>query len=70
VPVQQYQGAKKKEKNLDVIYPTVMSDDGVKVLKSVSIFFFSGFRIIGLAPVLIVCMFSKGTTKDYKTNAS
>ena len=38
--------------SVNVIYPTVISDDvSVKLPKSVSIFLFSGLRIIGRGPV-------------------
>jgi hypothetical protein len=41
-----------EKKNVHVIYPTgIIVDIGVKLPKSVSDFLFSGFRIIGRAPV-------------------
>jgi hypothetical protein len=41
--------------SVDVIYPTVNTDDvSVKLSKSVSNFLFTGFGIIGRAPVAVV----------------
>ena len=53
-------------RSVDVMYPTVIIDDvSVKLPKSVSNFSFSGFRIIGRAPVINIYINNNKYLSDF-----